>query len=179
MARTLKERRNAKIEERCIALAKVLRVLRPIYTKASLGQKQFIETMIGAAIWYIPAPQNAWTGYISVEVIKSFLGQGARSPISEEHVIPRKLAAKRLLAGKMSGTALVKIFCEKYCKVHYVTPRENKLLTQLQRDSEFTASSKTYGKVGIKLIKVTKKQLVQIKRKDLHTIAGLLEARAH
>lgn len=167
-------KRTAKIEERCYALAEILKVLRPIYFGASQDQRHFIETTIGAAIWYIPAPSNAWTGYISIEAIKVLIKRRTKLALSQEHVIPRKIAAKELLKRPISDKKVMQSFLERYCKIHYVTPRENKMLVRLQRHPKFIASSRTYGKVGIKLIKISPGQFQQIKHGNSSALKVLL-----
>lgn len=175
MTTNLKNQRLKKIEERCHALAEILKAVRPIYRYASSEEKRFIETIIGAAIWYIPAPPDAWTGYISAETVKLFGSENDRPTISEEHVIPRKIAARKLLTKSISGRALMTVFCKKYCKIHYITPRENKILMRFQKEPTFIASSKIYQKAGIRLLKITSKELSHIKRRDMTTMKNLLQ----
>ena len=49
----------ARIRSRCRVLAKTILSIQDVYFKADIDQKAFIETMIGAAIWYIPKPIDA------------------------------------------------------------------------------------------------------------------------
>jgi len=176
MTKFSQKRREKKIKERCSALAGVLQKIRPLYSRASEEQKHFLETMIGAGIWYIPAPQGAWTGYISIESIKLFQNSGAKPTVSYEHVIPRKIAARELLKKPITEDVLRRHFINKYCKVHYVTPRENKVLMRFQRKPEFDASLSSYQKAGIRLVKVTNDELKKIKNGEVSTIKKLLKS---
>jgi hypothetical protein len=67
------QKRAQKLKERCQALADVLKAIGGIYRKPDISenQKHFIETMIGAALWYLPVVDECWTGRISIEAIKS------------------------------------------------------------------------------------------------------------
>jgi hypothetical protein len=91
--------REEKISSHCDVLAESIASIRHVYERAEKQQKAFIETMVGAAIWYIPKPRNAWTGFVSIEAIKSFHPSSniAEPKFSEEHVYPRKVAARLLL----------------------------------------------------------------------------------
>jgi len=53
-SRTL--RRDAKLEEQCEVVAALIVAMRPVYQSASVGQRALLETIIGAAIWYIVGP---------------------------------------------------------------------------------------------------------------------------
>lgn len=63
--------RDTKLKERCKALADVVESVGPIYHSATTtkDQRHFIETIIGAALWYLPVPDECWTGKVSVEAI--------------------------------------------------------------------------------------------------------------
>ena len=47
------------------ALFETLQVTAPLYSSfTSIAQKQFLETTIGAALFYMPKSKRNWTGYI-------------------------------------------------------------------------------------------------------------------
>ena len=99
------ETREARLREQCEVVASLITVMRPVYESASPRQRALLETILGAAIWYIPKPVRAWTGQISRGALQAFhpdSGNG-RPRLSEEHVYPRKVAA-RLLLSDMSLT---------------------------------------------------------------------------
>ena len=174
---TRETQKLARIRSRCGVLAKTIFSIQEIYLKADTDQKAFIETMIGAAIWYIPKPINAWTGFMSIELLKSFLPDSgdANPKISEEHVYPRKVAARELLINTSLNEELVhELFNEKYGRLHYITPSENKLATRHQRNDTFTTPEEVYEKAGIRLIKVDRNDLPRIKKRDRHVIEKYL-----
>lgn len=167
-----KENREAKVDGRCDALAAVLESLRPIYKVATLDQQDLIETMIGAAIWYIPKPNGWWTGMVSKAAIQSFHpDRNGRPKMSEEHVYPRKLTARQLLLDfTVDGVALRKLYREKYCKIHFITPAENKVLVQHQRAKTFITPDEAYIRAGVELVYVTPDDLKSIKKRNKEVV---------
>ena len=165
--------REEKIIKHCNALAEIIISSRDIYNKSEKQQQAFIETMVGAAIWYIPKPTNAWTGYISVQALKAFHPESnvLKPKLSEEHVYPRKVAARLLLENKdLNGKLLHQLFNEQFGRLHYITPDENKAVIQFQKDAIFNLPEEAYKLAKIDLIKVERKDLKNIKKRDVHTI---------
>jgi hypothetical protein len=173
-----KQKREAKLEGRCQVLAEIIDAIKPVYLKANNEQKAFIETMIGAAIWYIPKPPNTWTGHVSVGVLKAFhpKSEHTKPKFSEEHVYPRKMAAKLLLKDNLlNGEKLKLLFKEKYGRLHFITPGENKSVLKHQKAKYFTTPEDAYAKAGISLIKISDSDLPFIKKRDLKIIEGYLK----
>jgi hypothetical protein len=165
------------IECRCKILAEMINNIKDIYKTANENQKAFIQTIIGAAIWYIPKPKMYWTGKISVEAIKSFLPQNNEIPkLSEEHDIPRKIAAKQLLEKEeiLTSEYVKREYLEKYCKIHYITPNENRRAIKFQKAKIYQESKKVYKDANIKLIKISVEQLKQIKERNEEIINNIL-----
>lgn len=134
--------------------------------------------MIGAAIWYIPKPADAWTGQISIAVLKAFHPDSgvSRPRISEEHVYPRKVAAKQLLeTDRLDGDSMLDAFTSRYAQVHYITPDENKVVTQFQRTSVFRSPEEAYRLAGISFISISVTDLRKIKKRDKAMIESLLQ----
>lgn len=171
------EARESKLREQCQILADAIISIRPIYLTAQAGQRALLETMIGAAIWYIPKPPQAWSGFISIGTLKAFHpDSGVLQPkVSEEHIYPRKVAARQLLEDEeLSGARLCILFKEKYGRLHFITSDENKSVQRYQRVDVFTTSEEAYAKAGIHLIQVLEGDLRLIKRRDRSTIERYL-----
>jgi len=169
--------KNQIISGRCEILTEIINSLKDIYIKGNENQKAFIETIIGVAIWYIPKPKNFWTGYISIEAIKSFLDKTNKKPtLSEEHNIPRKSATEKLLMAKGELTAeyVEKQYLSKFCKLHYVTSEKNKRAIKFQKTGVYKNSKKVYKETNIELIKINTEQLKQIKQRNEKIIIELL-----
>jgi hypothetical protein len=163
----------AKISQQCNALADVILCLRSVYETANAPQRALIETMIGAAIWYLPKPPDAWTGYVSLGALRAFHpDSGVMKPkFSEEHVLPRKIAARLLLQNeKLDQKNMTKLFREKYGRFHFITSEENKTVQPFQRIAVFTTPDDVYRKAGIVLIKVKREALINIKKRNRETI---------
>ena len=169
--------REEKISHHCNVLAEIIVAMRDVYNNSALQQKAFIETMIGAAIWYIPKPINAWTGYASLGLLKSFHPQtGVVNPkISEEHVYPRKVAARLLIENlNLNGEELLSLFKNEYGRLHYITPDENKSVIQFQKDSVFKRPEEAYKLAKIELILIKPHHLKLIKKRDINVISTYL-----
>lgn len=165
--------KEEKIKNHCNALAEMVIAIRPIYTRAEAQQKAFIETTIGAALWYIPKPINAWTGYISKAALQLFApDSGILKPkFSEEHVYPRKVAARLLLENEsLNGLLMHELFTKKFGQLHYITSDENKAVIQFQRDSVFTRPEVAYSQAGIDLVLISTDDLRHIKKRNISVI---------
>ena len=76
-----------KVKNKCSALLKLIRGIQEFYSSANPEQRRFIETTVGAAIWYLPKNNKVlFTGKISLDAIK-------KNERSEDHLFPRKIAA--------------------------------------------------------------------------------------
>jgi hypothetical protein len=165
--------REEKIRLHCSVLAEVILAIRPVYLRAAKPQQALLETMIGAAIWYIPKPVDAWTGKISKKALAEFHPDSGTKKVrlSEEHVYPRKIAAKRLIQNNdLTAKGMESIFREEYGRLHYITPEENKTAIRFQKSDVFTTPEEVYRQAGIELVSVERTDLRAIKKRDRDTI---------
>jgi hypothetical protein len=117
-------KREAKLREQCQIMASLIVAIRPVYAAATPNQRALLETIIGAGLWYVPKASNAWTGKVSVGALRAFHpDSGISSPrLSEEHVYPRKVAARQLLEDlSLTNETMTILFQEKYGRVHLIT----------------------------------------------------------
>ncbi len=160
-----------KLKDKCCILRKCIISVSEIYHDINTNedQKRLIETMIGAAIWYLPNDLDLWTRKVSEEALK-LINQGTSiSKLTKEHEFPRKLAAKEVLTSeldnlKKSENWLFELYTTKYGRWVLVTPKENKILGKFQKDTNFISPADSYIKAGIKLIEADK-SLLQKRRK--------------
>jgi hypothetical protein len=167
------QQRLMKVDQQCAVLADVIISIREVYRSADTAQRALIETMIGAAIWYVPKPFDAWTGFISLDALRAFHpNSGVEKPkFSEEHVYPRKVAARLLLNDNVLDRAgMTKVFCEKYGRLHYITSEENKSVQPFQRVDVFTTPEEAYTKAGIVLINIQMSDLNFIRKRNRDVI---------
>lgn len=167
MAKTKKV--NNKLKERCEVLEKVVISISDTYWSevTTDDQKKLIETILGAAIWYLPHNEKYWTGKIS-KTAKEALENNKKSKLTKEHQFPRKIAAKELLKEKErivnKETNLQKLYEEKYAKFNFVTPNENKKISRHQRDDVFIDIETAYQKAEIELIEITPEELKKLRK---------------
>ncbi len=167
------QQRDAKLVEQCDILAALIGAIRPFYQSASPQQRAFLETIIGAGLWYIPKPAGAWTGRISVGALRAFHPESGivKPRLSEEHVYPRKVAARHLIEdSSLDGSALANLFREKYGRVHLITSEENKAVQPFQRAGVFTSPEAAYTMAGILFLDLPANELRHVKRRDREII---------
>lgn len=111
---------------------------------ANEQDKSFFQTVLGAAIFYLPHPESCWDGRISVKAINHAIEGGK---LVKDHIIPRKLASKILLElpKPLSIDEFNAVYWEVYSKFTYVTTKENYKLRNYYIDNldYNTAASKS------------------------------------
>lgn len=114
-------------------LKKVLKCSQAIYKDLKDPKEiAFIETIIGAAIFYLPNRVNEhFSGYISINAIKSYLNIGK---IVKDHILPRKRSASIALNSKFNLDNLETDFHNQFASFMYVTSEENKRLVNYSDD---------------------------------------------
>ncbi len=70
----------------------------PFYKSVDCNEnhRQLLETMVGAAIWYLPQGKDLWTGEISIDAIKKLSETHQLGSLTKDHNYPRKVAASEL-----------------------------------------------------------------------------------
>lgn len=156
---------GSKLKERCEILEHIIESISETYrdNKTTSDQKAFIETIIGAAIWYLPHTHKYWTGKIS-KAAKEALLLDKKARLTKEHQYPRKLAAKELLQATDRNVPILELYEDIYAKFNIVTPLENKKISQYQRDGIFIDIESAYQSAGIELLEITNEELVFLKK---------------
>tara|TARA_B110000240_G_C13341819_1_gene385843 strand:+ start:101 stop:613 length:513 start_codon:yes stop_codon:yes gene_type:complete len=119
--------------------------------------KAFLETIIGAAIFYLPGGKKLFNNQISKDAWNS--GK-PKSKLTKEHFYPRKWSAKQLLTQdvihfKGDGETLKQLYLNKYGLYNLVTSKENTSLRELQKNfDEYTSWDELYTdkEINIKLL---------------------------
>jgi len=129
--------RDEKLSQQCAILADVVLRLRGLYQDASRAQRDLLETIIGAAIWYLPECDGLFTGKISMKALEACRQDAKQWPkLTKEHFYPRKRSGADLLQDKtpeLTGADILAGFKEKWGRYHRVTKHENRALVSLQR----------------------------------------------
>jgi len=140
-----------KVQQKADSLAALIIGIQKHYLSAPPANRRFIETTIGAAIWYLPKNKELlFTGMISEKAL--MLGER-----SEEHLFPRKIAAQELLGKNWSeikdpGLHIAELFISKYGRYNYVSKAENRKLIKFQKSDVFTNPDDTYLEAGVILV---------------------------
>ena len=139
------------------------------------NHKQLLETMIGAAIWYLPQGKELWTGEISIYALKKLFEshEPHKITLTKDHHYPRKVAAAELFkldwpTFLSPAEEVLKRYQNIYGRYNLVLPEENKRLVKYQKGIIFTSPEDSYRKAGINLRNITEQQLNQIKKGDRH-----------
>lgn len=141
-----------KLSNKCAALLKLVDGVQGYYLScADPDRKGFIETTIGAAIWYLPR-NNAllFTGKISKDAL-------LKNEKSEDHLFLRKIAAQEILNFDWNAESnpvkkLSDLYLKKYGKFNYVSKKENKKLVKFQKSNVFTDSNAAYSHAMIEMV---------------------------
>lgn len=99
-----------KLKERCDVLSTIVSTLYSFYhdPETSHDQRKFVETIIGAGIFYLPHSQRYWTGKISAAALTA-LKENPRARLTKEHQYPRKLAARDLFAQPVDNQKVLEL----------------------------------------------------------------------
>jgi hypothetical protein len=174
------EFKKEKFKGRCAVLPLLVNSLKVAYNDALGDKAEYIEALVNAGISYIPRPDKYWTGYISVNAVKSFEPQNKEKPkLREVNIIPRNFAVKQLLNDRkmLKVKDVEKLLAEKFCKVHYVTPKENTKIGKYQKPALFNENKArdVFKKAKVELVRVSEKQLDLIRNRDKATIDEVLK----
>ena len=146
--------------ERADVVARTVVSQQPFYRsqQCSSNQKQLLETMVGAAIWYFPGSDILWTGAISVAALKLLAASSLPKTVklTKEHRYPRKVAAAELFALDWSAIGdpaaeVLNRYLDCYGRFNYVLPEENKRLGKYQKTHSFVSPEHAYTQAGIEL----------------------------
>lgn len=146
----------------------------------SANQRQLLETMVGAAIWYFPQSDELWTGSISVEALRALADSPSPKAVklTKDHHYPRKVAAAELFALDWSGIIdpaqeVLGRYQGSYGQFNYVLPEENKRLVKYQKTHSFISPAHAYEQAGIQLIQLSRPLLkaIQAGERELAELA--------
>ena len=171
--KSLENYSNKKILDKAEVIARTVISQQPFYSSKDCNEnhRQLLETMVGAAIWYLPQSSDLWTGEISVEAIKKLSKTRKLSSLTKDHNFPRKVAASELFKVNWSKILnpqeeVLNRYLNSYGQFNYVLPEENKRLVQYQKGHVFVSPEASYQQAGIPLRKLSHEQLNLIRKGD-------------
>ena len=139
------------LNNKCEALLHLVKGIQEFYKSTNDTNKSFIETTVGAAIWYLPKTKDLlFTGKISKEAMK-------KGEKSEDHLYPRKITAQEILQFDWEDEnnpveTLSNLYIQKYGRYNYVSKMENKRLIKYQKIGVFVDPETAYENAGIELV---------------------------
>jgi hypothetical protein len=149
-----------KLLERAEVVANTVISQQPFYASAACtaNQRQLLETMVGAAIWYFPQGEELWTGGLSIAALAAIATseQPKKVKLTKDHHYPRKVAAAELFCLDWSSVAdpaqeLASRYEALYGQFNYVLPEENKRLVKYQKAQSFISPADAYRQAEIEL----------------------------
>jgi hypothetical protein len=117
------------------------------------GQRGLYETIIGAAIWYLPSGNELFSGKISTAALDKIKAAPHSTKLVEEHSFPRKVGGKYLyeLYKKSKGTLtvedIVAVYKTKLGKYNLVLKEENDRLKKWQKIQNFKHNADNFLEV--------------------------------
>jgi len=136
-------------EEKFKVLFDLIHDIQDSYIKASEKEKSFYQTIVGAAIFYLPTNKETFSGLISESALLI-----PKNKWVKEHSYPRKIASKNLLENPPQTISDLKnVFYTKFGIWNYVTKKENSDLRKYQKIHNFQSPEISYQLANIKLVK--------------------------
>ena len=137
-----------KTEQKFESVFNLLVNLKPSYDTSTQYQKEFLSTIVGAAIYYLPTNKLTFSGKISEKALE--LPKNKRV---KEHEYPRKIVGKILLdTPPNSVDELKEVYLTKYGVWNLVTKAENSLLRKYQKEGVFVSPEISYKLAEINLV---------------------------
>lgn len=153
-------------------IAKSVKLLSTLYHDNTINrlQKDLLETILGAAIWYMPNGKILFSGKISEKALE-LIRQDTTVKLVEEHGFPRKVAGNRLFNEhleevKSDFNNFEKLFIDKFGRYNLVLKEENLRLKKFQKVDNFISEKESYQLAEIKLVSPTADdyKLIQLKK---------------
>jgi len=171
-------RDKEKLRERCAILVEVAQKLGSLYDApdASSTQRHYIETILGAALWYLPTSKELWTGGISIRALQDFHPDSSvlEPRLTEDHEFPRKVSAVELMRRAWGdpdpSAAMLELYLQKYGRYNYITPTENKVLVKFQKTHLFVDPAVAYEQAAVQLIAISLEELRMVRKRHRQTI---------
>lgn len=152
------------LNERAELVSKVILLTEDLYHKGGLtkGQIGLLQTLIGAAIWYLPGDNKLlFSGKISKGLLDALESGNKEVKMTEEHFYPRKVSATKLFeehldALKSNPTESLKdLYLNEFGLFNLVLKTENDRLKKYQKVDVFVHPEQAYAQAEIELLDLT------------------------
>lgn len=157
------------LETRALMLSHLILNTADLYQSSGQGERGLLETLVGAAIWYLPNTPELFNGKISRAAYTKLLENPAQTKLVEEHAIPRKVAGNLLYNHYLEDlrkdpSIMVRLYFDFFGKYNLVLKEENDRLKKFQRSHVFTNEGEAYKKASIELMDFNYKEYQEFKR---------------
>lgn len=145
------------LEKRALVLSQLILNTQEVYRNAEESEKGLLETLVGAAIWYLPNLPELFNQKISKAALASLEENPSKTRLVEEHAIPRKVAGRLLYTRYLEElekdpSSLVRLYLDFFGRYNLVLKPENDRLKKFQRTAVFTTEEEAYKKADIELV---------------------------
>jgi hypothetical protein len=156
-------------EKRALVLAQLILSTEEVYQNAEEAEKGLLETLVGAAIWYLPNLPELFNQKISKAALASLEEKPTQTRLVEEHAIPRKVAGRLLYSKyledlKRDPHTLGRLYLDFFGRYNLVLKPENDRLRKYQRTAVFTTEEEAYKKADIELVDFSEAEYREYKR---------------
>lgn len=157
------------LHERAELVSKVILLTEDLYHNGGLtdGQIGLLQTLIGAAIWYLPNDNKLlFSGKVSKGLLKA-LEENCQTKITEEHFYPRKVSATKLFEEHIDDLqrnptdTLKNLYLNEFGLFNLVLKSENDRLKKYQKVDVFIHPEQAYAQAGIELVELTPEMAVK------------------
>jgi len=96
--------------------------IRPWYAQANEEEQSYLDTVLGAAVFYLPHSVAHFNGFISLACLQGCLEEKRKV---KDHIFPRKRTGRRLLTAPITVEELQNLYHNELAQFMYLTPSEN------------------------------------------------------
>jgi hypothetical protein len=181
------ERRKEKLTQEVDVLSLAISTLAPIYLQNVRPEAQrMLETTVGAALWYLTKLPELWSGFASRQLLEEFGTGNVKVPITDDHFVPRKIAARKLLGADWKSISNPSLFLmdgylNLYGKYHRITPSENRRLMKFQSNVALDWTdvqacwNYCYRMADVNLVMVSPEEFKQCRKGNRSVIRDVLD----
>jgi len=148
-------------------LSKMVVATKSVYDASTEDQKALLQTLAGAAIWYMPSGIELYSGKISTVALAA-IELNPNTKLVEEHSFPRKIAGKLLFenAEKLADDTnyLTELYLKQFGKYNLVLKIENDRVKKYQKVDSFLSEQDAYERAGIQLVDFSKENYQEYKK---------------
>lgn len=163
------EIQHKNLEKRALLLSQMILNTADLYHASEEGERGLLETLVGAAIWYLPNHAQLFNGKISQAALISLKANPGQTKLVEEHAIPRKVAGRQLYTVYLqelqnNPEMIIRLYQDSFGRYNLVLKEENDRLKKYQRAEVFVNEGEAYRQAGIELVDFSYQEYQEFKK---------------